>query len=154
MEATAAGVARSVVKAVFGALAMPAGLTYDVAVGVSELATNVYVHALTVEYGGRWGIHRTRSRLGAYPVAGKAVFLTVPLPPGHPAGRRGPPTPRWRRGGGGGRPPLRRPGRRAADVRCPRLHGHVGQRWVSSAFLALILTIARRTIIMTCRYRG
>jgi hypothetical protein len=38
------------------------------------------VHALTAEHGGRWGVHRTRSRLSACPVPGKAVFLAVPVP--------------------------------------------------------------------------
>jgi histidine kinase-like protein len=162
-DATAARVARSLVRTVFDAVGMPAGLTHDMAVAISELATNVYVHAssassanlprptsqgaarelppatglpemwaylrwgrrpeivlkvfdsapwhgpitegsrrppptaeggrglevvsaLTAEYGGRWGIHRTRSRLGACPVPGKAVFLAVPIPAGCRAG--------------------------------------------------------------------
>lgn len=38
------------------------------------------VDALTAEYGGRWGVHPTRCRLGAWPTSGKAVFFTVPLP--------------------------------------------------------------------------
>lgn len=40
------------------------------------------VAALTAEYGGEWGVHRTRSRLGPGPVPGKAVYFTVPVPPG------------------------------------------------------------------------
>ncbi|MEV7008941.1 ATP-binding protein [Streptosporangium sp. NPDC051022] len=40
------------------------------------------VDALTAGYGGRWGVHPTRSRLGVRPTAGKAVFFTVPLPGG------------------------------------------------------------------------
>lgn len=40
--------------------------------------------ALTAEIGGRWGVHPTRSRLGAKPVPGKAVYFTVPLPKGSP----------------------------------------------------------------------
>ncbi|MCW2912091.1 MAG: putative anti-sigma regulatory factor, serine/threonine protein kinase [Actinomycetia bacterium] len=139
-DETGAGFARSVVKAVFGTLGLPAELTYDTAVALSELATNVHRHALggtapaglpelwayvrwgkrrevvlkvydsapwrgtispgplrphpaseggrgfevvaalTAEHGGRWGIHRTRSRLGARPVPGKAVFVAMPIP--------------------------------------------------------------------------
>src|SRR5262249_17875076 len=147
---TSAKMARSVARTVFGAVGMPAEVTYDVAMAMSELATNVYVHAfggaapkappvaglpeiwaylrwgshpevvlkvfdsapwhgsmpegplrpppaaesgrglavvnaLAAEYGGRWGIHRTRSRLGGFPVPGKAVFLAVPIPPDCPA---------------------------------------------------------------------
>lgn len=150
-DATGARIARTLVRAVFEAVGMPAGLTHDVAVAISELATNVYAHAfggvapavppmaglpeiwaylrwaphpevvlkvfdsapwlgpiregslrppptaeggrgfevvsaLMEEYGGQWGMHRTRSRLGGFPVPGKAVFLTVPIPPGCPAG--------------------------------------------------------------------
>lgn len=149
-DATGARIARSVVRTVFDAVGMPAGLTHDAAVAISELATNVYVHAfdgavpavpavaglpeiwaylrwgahpevvlkvfdsapwqgpvtkgalrpppmaeggrgfelvngLMAECGGRWGIHRTRSRLGAFPVPGKAVFVTVPFPSDCPA---------------------------------------------------------------------
>jgi hypothetical protein len=144
---TGAGFARGVLKAVFAELRMPDVTTYDAAVALSELATNVHVHAygrqvpahppmaglpelwayirwrarpevvfavydsaswrgpvpngrlrpppdaeggrgfevvdaLTVEYGGEWGVHRTRSRLGAGPVPGKAVYFTVPVPTG------------------------------------------------------------------------
>ncbi|MEV5747860.1 ATP-binding protein [Actinoallomurus sp. NPDC052308] len=144
---TGAGFARGVLKAVFGELRMPAVTTYDAAVALSELATNVHVHAyggaipaylpiaglpelwayvrwrvepevvfavydsapwrgpvpdgrlrpppyaeggrgfevvdaLTTEYGGEWGMYRTRSRLGAGPVPGKAVYFTVPVPAG------------------------------------------------------------------------
>jgi hypothetical protein len=46
LDATGAGVARSLVEAVFKALGMPAEMTYDVAVAMSELAANVYLHAL------------------------------------------------------------------------------------------------------------
>jgi hypothetical protein len=147
---TGAGFARQALKAVFGELRMPAVVTYDAAVALSELATNVHLHAygdqvpahpahpaiaglpelwayvrwrvrpevvfavydsapwrgpvpdgrlrpppyaeggrgfevvdaLTAEYGGEWGLYRTRSRLGAGPVPGKAVYFTVPVPPG------------------------------------------------------------------------
>ncbi|MCO5972933.1 ATP-binding protein [Actinoallomurus soli] len=146
-DPTGARFARSVLKAVFGELRMPAVTTYDAAVALSELATNVHVHAyggvvpacppiaglpelwaylrwrarpevvfavydsapwrgpvpdgrlrpppdaeggrgfevvdaLTTEYGGEWGMYRTRSRLGAGPVLGKAVYFTVPVPAG------------------------------------------------------------------------
>jgi hypothetical protein len=129
---------------VFGELGMPAVTAYDAAVALSELATNVHIHAyggkarepravaglpelwayvrwrvrpeivfkvydsapwrgpvpygllrpppdaeggrgfevvdaLTAEHGGEWGVHRTRSRLGAGPVPGKAVFFTIPM---------------------------------------------------------------------------
>jgi hypothetical protein len=142
-----AGFARSVLKAVFVELRMSAVTTYDAAVALSEVATNVHLHAyggdvpvhppmaglpelwayvrwrvrpevvlavydsapwrgplpdgqlrpppyaeggrgfevvdaLTAEYGGEWGVHRTRSRLGPGPVPGKAVFFTVPVPAG------------------------------------------------------------------------
>ncbi|WP_433180794.1 ATP-binding protein [Actinoallomurus sp. CA-150999] len=152
---TGAGFARSVLKAVFAELRMPAVTTYDAAVALSELATNVHLHAyggeaptrpplaglpelwayvrwrarpevvfavydsapwqgplpdgrlrpspyaeggrgfevvdaLTAEYGGEWGVHRTRSRLGAGPVPGKAVYFTVPVPPGLVAPRPSP----------------------------------------------------------------
>jgi hypothetical protein len=150
-DATGARAARTVVRRVFDAVGMPDGVTQDVAVAISEIATNVYAHAfggappavpppaglpeiwaylrwgphpevvlkvfdsapwlgpitkaslrppptaeagrglevvsaLMSEYGGQWGIHRTRSRLGGCPVPGKAVFLAVPIPPGSPAG--------------------------------------------------------------------
>ncbi|MGH3388303.1 MAG: ATP-binding protein [Actinomadura sp.] len=150
-DATGARAARAVVRSVFHAVGMPAGLTQDMVVAMSELATNVYAHAfggtapavppsaglpelwaylrwgarpelvlkvfdsapwlgpatagslrppptaeggrgfevvsaLTAEYGGTWGIHRTRSRLGGCPVPGKAVFVAVPIPPGCVAG--------------------------------------------------------------------
>src|ERR1700740_1011400 len=45
LDATGAGIARSLVRAVFGVLGMPAELTYDTALVISELATNAYVHA-------------------------------------------------------------------------------------------------------------
>ncbi|GAA2094602.1 ATP-binding protein [Actinomadura alba] len=144
LDATGAGIARSLVRTVFGVLGMPAELTYDTTLVISELATNAYVHAygggrsagapagspemwvyvrwgarpevvlkifdsgpwrgpftdglsrppptaesgrglevahaLTAVHGGQWGMHRTWSRLGARPVVGKAVFVTVPLP--------------------------------------------------------------------------
>jgi anti-sigma regulatory factor (Ser/Thr protein kinase) len=145
LDATGAGIARSLARTVFGVLGMPAQLTYDTTLAISELATNAYVHAygggrsagthagspemwvyvrwgkrpevvlkifdsgpwrgpfadgsalrppptaesgrglevahaLTAVHGGQWGMHRTWSRLGARPVAGKAVFITVPLP--------------------------------------------------------------------------
>jgi two-component sensor histidine kinase len=137
LDATGAAVARSLVRSVFKALGMPTEMTSDMAVAISELATNVYlhalrgagsgdsratgapemwaylrwrtrpevvlkvfdtapwhgpvsrgsdgqgpprpapeaeggrglevVHALTATYGGHWGVHRTRSRLGAEP---------------------------------------------------------------------------------------
>lgn len=149
LDAAGAGVARSLVKTMFGVLGMPSQATYDVAVAISELATNAYVHALggdaadpgtacrpelwaylrwgtrpevvlkvfdtalwrgpfaygptrpppeseggrglevvhalTAEYGGHWGMQRTRARLGARAALGKAVFLTLPIPPGCPA---------------------------------------------------------------------
>jgi hypothetical protein len=44
-DETGARFARSVVKAVFGALGLPPGVTYDTAVALSELATNVHRHA-------------------------------------------------------------------------------------------------------------
>ncbi|MGI8332011.1 ATP-binding protein [Actinomadura scrupuli] len=159
-DETGARFARSVVKAVFGALGLPPGVTYDTAVALSELATNVHRHArqaapphaprqavalpdaardaakppaggpelwaylrggtcpevvlkmydsapwrgspgplrpppgaeggrglevvaaLTAEHGGRWGVHRTRSRLGGGAVPGKAVYVALPLPAG------------------------------------------------------------------------
>lgn len=142
---TGAGFARGALKAVFGELRMPAVMTYDAAVALSELATNVHLHAygggvpawppmaglpelwayvrwrmrpevvfavydsapwrgpvpdgrlrpppyaeggrgfevvdaLIAEYGGEWGMYRTRSRLGAGPAPGKAVYFTVPVP--------------------------------------------------------------------------
>ncbi|MBO2463527.1 ATP-binding protein [Actinomadura violacea] len=40
------------------------------------------VDALTAAAGGRWGGHPTRSRLGARPAPGKAVFFSLPLPDG------------------------------------------------------------------------
>jgi hypothetical protein len=152
LDARGAAVARSLVRSVFKALGMPAEMTCDVAVAISELATNVHlhalrgaasvdsratgapemwaylrwrtrpevvlkvfdttpwhgpvmgesdgqgpprpapeaeggrglevVHALTSAYGGHWGVHRTRSRLGAEAVPGKAVFVVVPVPRG------------------------------------------------------------------------
>jgi hypothetical protein len=36
--------------------------------------------ALVAEHGGSWEVHRTRSRLGAEPVPGKAVTFALPLP--------------------------------------------------------------------------
>ncbi|MEV8631093.1 hypothetical protein AB0395_05495 [Streptosporangium sp. NPDC051023] len=38
------------------------------------------VDALIGDYGGRWGVHATRCRLGVRPTPGKTVFFTVPLP--------------------------------------------------------------------------
>ncbi|MEU0520840.1 ATP-binding protein [Streptosporangium sp. NPDC006007] len=40
------------------------------------------VNALTAECGGRWGVHPTRGRIGAWPTSGKAVFFTLPIPDG------------------------------------------------------------------------
>ncbi|MDL4772597.1 ATP-binding protein [Actinomadura xylanilytica] len=134
-DGTCAGFARRVVRQVAGGLGMPDGLAYDLAVAVSEIATNAFVHAgpqeagpaemwiyvrrarselvvkvfdtapwrgpirygplrpgteseggrgfevvdaLAVEHGGAWGMHRTRSRLGAS-APGKAVFVSVPV---------------------------------------------------------------------------
>ncbi|GAA0586302.1 hypothetical protein GCM10009546_55840 [Actinomadura livida] len=36
------------------------------------------VNALAVEHGGRWGAHRSRSRLGSAPVSGKVVYFALP----------------------------------------------------------------------------
>lgn len=38
------------------------------------------VDALTQEHGGTWGLHRSRSRLGAVPVPGKVAYFSVPIP--------------------------------------------------------------------------
>jgi hypothetical protein len=49
--------------------------------------------ALAAEHGGSWEVHRTRSRLGAKPVPGKAVTFALPLPREHaPMVRRPEPT--------------------------------------------------------------
>ncbi|TDC53056.1 hypothetical protein E1281_18260 [Actinomadura sp. KC345] len=37
------------------------------------------VNALAVEHGGRWGAHRSRSRLGSVPVSGKVVHFALPV---------------------------------------------------------------------------
>ncbi|TDC91401.1 hypothetical protein E1285_13015 [Actinomadura sp. 7K507] len=37
------------------------------------------VNALAVEHGGRWGAHRSRSRLGSVPVSGKVVYFALPV---------------------------------------------------------------------------
>ncbi|MFB4311845.1 ATP-binding protein [Actinomadura sp. GTD37] len=37
------------------------------------------VNALTVEHGGRWGAHRSRSQTGLTPVSGKVVYFTLPV---------------------------------------------------------------------------
>ena len=36
------------------------------------------VNALAVEHAGRWGAHRSRSRLGPVPVSGKVVYFALP----------------------------------------------------------------------------
>lgn len=141
LDETCAGFARSVVKSLVVGLGMTPEVTYDVAVAVSELATNVHVHAsgrgipasahpelwayvrwctrpelvikvydaapwrgpiigqslrpppaseggrgfevvseLAAEHGGSWGLHRSRSRLGAIASPGKVAYFSVPLP--------------------------------------------------------------------------
>lgn len=142
-EARCAGVAREVVRETLGALRLPQGMVDDAVTMVSELATNVFVHALggrpvavvptaglpevqiyarrqgaeivvrvfdsaawcgsvpsgaslrppperesgrglelvnalAVEHRGRWGAHRSRSRLGSRPVSGKVVYFALP----------------------------------------------------------------------------
>ncbi|MGI5164083.1 ATP-binding protein [Spirillospora sp. CA-253888] len=143
-DGTCAAVARSHVRAVMRALLVPEPLVSDAATMVSELATNVFVHALdgrppptmplaglpelymyrrgnepelvikvydsapwrgafpseplrpgwgaesgrgfevvnalTAEHGGRWGVHRSRSWLGAAPLSGKVSYFTLPVP--------------------------------------------------------------------------
>ncbi|WP_067483013.1 hypothetical protein [Actinomadura hibisca] len=38
------------------------------------------VNALTAEHGGRWGVHRSRSWLGAAPLPGKVTYFSLPIP--------------------------------------------------------------------------
>ncbi|RAY17012.1 hypothetical protein DPM19_02285 [Actinomadura craniellae] len=148
-DETCPAVARTQVKGVLLALLMPEELVRDATTIVSELATNVFTHALggrapaatpipalpelhlyrrgvrpqivvkvfdtspwrgafppgplrpgpeaesgrglgivdalVREHSGRWGVHRTRSRLAPTPTSGKAAYFALPVPLAAPA---------------------------------------------------------------------